>query len=119
MRKIFILGIALALSGCATFGSFTNPVTRTNLVEAETAYGIVLTAAVTYRKLCNDKVIKRATCAPIVTQLQAADARVQIAMKNLRSFQANNPSIDASSLVTAIQQAVSDFKQVATTNGVK
>lgn len=120
MRRILVIGLALALSGCASgFGSVTNPVTRNNLVAAEEAYGIALSGAVAYRKLCNDKVIARAQCAPVVAQLQSADGKVQIALKNLRLFQANNPTVDAVSLVTAVQQAVADFQTVSTVNGVK
>lgn len=117
MKKIVIaIVVALGLSACA---SIQNPVSRTTLVTTESAYGVVLSAAVTYRKLCADKVIARATCAPVVAKLQAADRKVQVALQNLRAFVKNNPTVDAVSLVTAFKTAVDDFQAIATANGVK
>lgn len=114
-RIIAVVAFSIALSGCA---SVQNPVTRTSLVTAESGYGVVLSAAVGYRKLCADKVIARATCAPVVLKLQSADRKVQVALTNLRVFVRDNPTIDAISLVTAVKDAVSDFQAIATENGV-
>lgn len=115
-RLALLLVAALALAGCA---SFQNPVSRTTLVTTESAYGVVLTAAVGYRKLCADKVIARATCAPVVTRLQDADRKVQVALKNLRGFVRDNPTVDAVSLITAVKDAVEDFQTIANQAGVK
>jgi len=120
MKRISVIfALSIALAGCAGIGSVTNPVTRTDLVSAESAYGVALSAAVGYRKLCADKAIARATCAPVVLKLQRADQKVQVALKNLRSFVRDNPTVDAISLVTAVKDAVSDFQVIASANGVR
>lgn len=116
MKRILAIVLALGLSACA---SITNPVSRTTLVTSESAYGVVLSTAVAYRKLCADKVIARATCAPVVTKLQDADRKVQIALSNLRMFVKNNPTVDAVSFITAVKAAVDDFQAIAAANGVK
>lgn len=117
MRKVLVVLFALGLSACAT--TFQNPVSRTTLVTSESAYGVALSAAVGYRKLCADKVIARATCAPVVAKLQDADRKVQVALKNLRAFVKDHPTVDAVSLVTAVEDAVEDFRAIASANGVK
>ncbi len=115
-RLLLSIALALSLAACA---SINNPVSRTTIVTAESAYGVALSAAVAYRKLCADKVIARATCAPVVTKLQNADRKVQVALSNLRLFVKNNPTVDAVSLITAVKDAVDDFQAIASANGVK
>lgn len=116
MKRIFAIVLALSLTACA---SINNPVSRTTLVTSESAYGVALSAAVAYRKLCADKVIARVTCAPVVLKLQNADRKVQVALSNLRTFVKNNPTVDAVSLVNAVSAAVADFQAIASANGVK
>ncbi len=116
MKRLAILVLALSLTACA---SMQNPVSRNTLVTAESGYGVVLSAAVAYRKLCADKAIARAKCAPVVASLQAADRKVQVALKNLRAFVKNNPTVDATSLIIAVKDAVDDFQAIASVNGVK
>ncbi len=117
MKRLLIsIVLALSLTACA---SIQNPVSRTTLVTTESAYGVALSAAVAYRKLCADKAIARATCAPVVARLQAADRKVQLALSNLRVFVKNNPTIDAVSLITAVKDAVDDFQAIANQNGVR
>lgn len=123
MKKIIVLAFALVtLTGCATWDVFTprnNPLSNTQVANIEAAYGITLTAAVTYRRLCADKVIVRAKCAPIVTRLQNADRKVLVALRNLRVFVRDNPKVDPIRFVFALGNAVTEFQAVAQQNGVK
>lgn len=107
MKKIIALVLVGFLSACAIY---QNPITANRLATAESVYGVALSAAVAYRKLCADKVIARANCAIVVAQMQAADKKVQAALTNVRAFQREHPEIDAVSLVLALEKAVSDFK---------
>lgn len=119
MRKILaIVALGLFLGGCALTTSYNNLLDKRSLANVESAYGITLTAAVTYRDLCAKKIIARATCAPVVAKLQAADRKAQVALKNLRSFVRNNPTLDATSLLLSVKNAVDNFKAIAAANGV-
>ncbi len=122
MKKLLISLVILSfttLTSCgAGFGSFNNPLTKTALVNSESAYGVVLASAVAYRDLCNKRVLNRVTCTQVVAKLQAADRAVQVALKNLRTFTAKYPTIDASSLVQVVKDAVDDFKAISNAAGV-
>lgn len=109
MRALTVFALGLWLGACTLFH---NPVTADRLALAESTYGVALTGAVAYRKLCADKVLARAQCGIIVATMQAADAKAQIALKNLRSFQKEHPEIDAVSLLLAVEKAIGDFKAV-------
>lgn len=124
-----VMLLSLALAGCGTiksvlqggtsvFTSVTNPVSRTNLAEVESAYGVLLTAAVAYRNACAQKLIA-ATCRPAVVQLQFANRKAHGAIIAARNFVKNNPTLSALSLIGIAGQAVSDFQSVAYVNGVK
>lgn len=135
MRKIFgLLVTAFLITGCAgqsvfeggtsLTAPFQNPVGREQLAQLEAAYGVVLTAAVTYRRLPLCKAGQTATfsnvCAQraIILQLQSYDRRAQAALKIARNFVRNNPTLNAFTVISAAQQAISDFRNAAITNGV-
>lgn len=120
MKKVFIaLLLALSIGGCALFKQYNNPITNTTVVTVERTYGVTLSAAVAYRRLCADKVIKRSTCGPIVAKLQAADAEVRVALEDLKDFAQEHPQLDAVSLVLALRTAVQKFEAVAIKYKVK
>lgn len=120
--KIVALVLVLALGGCANgfkvFGSVSNPATPTRLAELESVYGVALSAAVAYRNACAQRIIARASCAPIVAKIQAADRKAQIAIRAARVFIRNNPTLDATTVITNAGAAINAFKAVQATYGV-
>lgn len=115
MRKLLILGFALVLSACATIN---NPLTVNRLAALESAYGVVLSAAVAYRNSCARGALPR-SCRPIVVELQKAGSIAQQRVVSLRAFVRQNPTLDAGSLLQAAESAVDTFTQVAQVYGVK
>lgn len=121
MKKLLVIPLALALSGCATFqtltGGIVNPITPTNLAAAESAYGAALAVAVNYKDLCAKRWIPP-SCRPIVFQLQRADRKVQAALRTAR-VAAKSGRVDMSSIVAIVESAVVEFQQLAAANGVR
>ncbi len=110
--------VCLLLSGCAAFAQYRNPIGIAELAQIESGYGIMLSGAVAYRKACNDRVIARTTCAPVVDKLQAADRIVQLTIKEASSFVRKHPTVSAVDLIQGVKSAVSIFQQIAKSNGV-
>lgn len=136
MRRILVLvTLALALAGCADSRSVlvggssitatvNNPVGRNELAALENAYGLVLSAAVAYRRLplCRTGQVETFTniCArrAVVLQLQAYDRQARTALLTARRFVRNNPTLSALSVLSAARSAIDDFRNVASNNGV-
>lgn len=127
MRKVILsVIVALAVAGCA--GSIQNPVTNSRLYAAEASYKVALDAMVAYRDLYDRNPCRKGkhatftnVCAErgIVVKLQAADAKVQIALKNGRAWIRQNPTLDASNVVASVEASVAAFNAVANTTGVQ
>lgn len=113
-------GVGVVVNGIDAIGTVAikNPVTRTRLAQVVATYGGYQAAANVYRDLCDQKTIARSTCAPVVLKLQAADRQVMIAIEAAASFIRNNPTLDASSVVSVAISAFTAFKQIADANGV-
>lgn len=109
-----IVGISLA--GCATF---KNPISNNALGAAISTYGILDTAVIAYRGLPRCTVIKNFSATNIcykrsvLVQAQAYDAAANKAINNAVAFQRANPTLDASSYITAATTAVDTFKAFA------
>lgn len=116
-RLLGVTILAASLGACAFLNTVKNPVTRTQLVEIESAYGVALAAAVGYRSACARKAIPP-TCRPIVAKLQQADRVVEVSITALRRFVRNYPDLNSPDLVQAAWQAVEDFKAVSATAGL-
>lgn len=117
--RAFVVVLALLLGGCSTdLLRFHNPVGATQLGSVESAYGLALSAAVAYRNACARRVIA-ATCRPIVVQLQRAGRLAQTNIVAARTFIRQNPTLDASSVITAAQGAVTAFRDIETQYGVQ
>jgi len=120
MRKLaLIVAIALlpSLGACA---SINNPINRTELYNAEAAYGLALSAAVGYRRLCVQRTPSiYPQCRAVVPKLQAADRKVQGAVAAVRAFVKDNPTVTPVSLIAAAQKALADFQAVEAQYGVK
>lgn len=112
---IYPLLILFFLSGCATVN---NPLTQTRLGALESAYGVVLSAAVAYRNSCARGALPR-SCRAITVELQKAGSIAQARVVSLRAFVRQNPTIDATTLLVAAESAVDTFQQVATVYGVR
>lgn len=123
--KGMILALALVLGGCAGTLSVPNPVGTSQLGDIESAYGLALTAALTYRNLplCKTGTTISVTnvCArrSVVVQLQSAAAKAQAAVKALRAFVAANPTLNPGTLVAAAQAALATLQSVESANGVQ
>lgn len=115
MKKLGVLLIVLVLSACSTIN---NPLTQNRLAALESAYGVVLSAAVAYRNSCARGALPR-SCRPITVELQKAGAVAQARVVSLRAFVRENPTLDAGSLLIAAESAVDAFQQVATVYGVR
>lgn len=115
MRKLLGLVLVLFIAGCATM---SNPLTVNRLAALESAYGVVLSAAVGYRNACARKALP-VSCRPITAELQKAGLVAQARIVSLRAFVRENPTVDASTLLVAAESAVDAFQQVATVYGVR
>jgi hypothetical protein len=118
MRKFLLIGlVALSLGACATV---KNPITTGQLATLESSYGVVLSGAVAYRNRprCTKTALESVSniCArrSIVIRMQKADAAAQVALGRARAFVLNNPTLDASSLLQAAQDAIAVFAQINT-----
>jgi hypothetical protein len=123
---ILVLTLSLALAGCAhnadgsLVTSIPNPVTNTQLATLESAYGVALAGAVAYRNRprCTKTALESVSniCArrSIVIRMQQADKTAQVAIGRARGFVIANPTLDASSLIQAAQDAIAVFSQIQT-----
>lgn len=137
MRKFLLaLPLALTLCGCITPGdvsnvlsySTPNPITNQRLAAIEESYIAVLGVAAWYRGLYDTnpcplgyKVLgpdgKICSNRSTVLKMQAAVAKCRTARKELIIFVKNNPTLDAGTLITTVEQAISDFNQVVPAKG--
>ncbi len=131
-QNLKILGalfVFLTLGACATLPDGTkvflptlsapNPVTPASLYDIKATYVIAQAGADAYIQRyrdghrCTRTALEAVTniCSrrSVVLRLQQADRNAQIAMGRVDAFIRDNPTIDASSVISAAQQAVSAF----------
>lgn len=124
MRKLALVFV-LFLTACATI---QNPINTARLTSVESAYGVALSAAVGYYELY--KVNRCTTSRPesptnfcarrsVIVALQQADLKAQAAMQAARRFVIQNPTLDASFIITAAEAALSLFQAIEQQNGIK
>lgn len=124
--------IALSLGACTTtnIGSavsavttgFQNPVGKQELATVEASYGAVLTAAVTYRRLCIAKqyVVVGANCRDTVAKMQNANRYAHAQILVARTFVREHPgNVNVSTVIAVAMQAVDAFKSVTPNVGAK
>lgn len=128
-RIIAVCLLGLSVAGCGTTGGLpdlgrivttgiANPVTPAALSDIKNAYGIALAAAVAYRERprCTKTHLESATnlCArrSIVVKLQQADLKAKVALDKADLFIADNPTLNAGSVIQAASLAVSAFQGV-------
>ena len=131
MHKIIIaLTLSLSLAGCVTnsdgtvtiFPVVKNPVTPLSLYDIKSTYAIAAAGADSYIQRyrdghrCTKTNLESATniCSrrSIVLKLQNADRIAQIAIGRADAFIRDNPTIDATSVISAAQSAVAAFFQI-------
>ena len=118
MKKLLVVVLALGLGGCVNgqlinpFSSFTNPVSKDTLAKVEAGYGAALSVAVAYRNACASKSLPP-SCRAIVVQIQNADKYAHAQIVVARNFVKNNPTVDASAVLTTAKQAVDAFTTVS------
>jgi hypothetical protein len=122
MKKIaLVAAVTFALAGCAKAPSLdlSTSVTLNTIEGVQGAYGIALSAERTYKELCKNGTLVYATCAPVVSRLQAADLKAVSAIGRAVRFAKTYPTIDASNVISAARAAVSALQAIVSTTGVK
>jgi hypothetical protein len=133
MRKgTLVVLLALALTGCVNgpngtkvflpTASVVNPVTPTSLYDIKATYAIAQAGADAYIQRYRDgfrctktkleSVTNLCSRRSIVLKMRDADLKAGIALGQADTFIMNNPMLDASSLISAAQLAVTAFYQI-------
>ncbi len=115
MKKLILVGILLALAGCAS--AIVNPIESTRVYELENAYGLAQSGALTYVALPRCP-IAAPLCskANIVVALGQADKKARIALNAVEDFSrnpGNYPTLSYSSLLAAASSAVQVFQALS------
>lgn len=116
MKHLPALIFALFLGGCAPFAlpslDVSTPTTRNALYGAVNGYGVALAAASTYKNLCVQQLADKG-CRPRVLAMQKADAKASARIDAANKFIKTYPTVDASNLIAAASDAVTEFKAIA------
>lgn len=121
MKKILIVILTLNLSACA---SINNPVSNNALGGAISSWGILDSAVIAYRGLPRCTVTNNFSLTnvcfkrSVLVVAQNYDAAAKAAINKAVDFQRNNPTLDASSYITAAIAAVDVFKSFAKQNNL-
>ncbi len=131
-RVILVIAFALSLGACATMpdgtkiflptASVKNPVTPATMYDLKATYVIAQAGAVAYidryrqGHRCTTTALESIgnLCSrrSIVVKLQNADRVASIALGRADAFVRDNPTIDASSVISAAQSAVGTFYEI-------
>lgn len=110
MKKLIVILLAFPLAGCWNpFATVTNPITTSNLYEAELVFDGALKTFNELKSLCVSRALPPA-CRTYVKKAQAQIPAIYAADKSARAFVTNNPTLDPTSVVQALQNAVSTFQ---------
>lgn len=129
---IIICAVTLSLGGCAgtkvgdllqaATTTIANPVGTTDIYRVKNAYAAALELAVEYRRYCWSKpyaaLMADPVSKPVCEKRRAVVRFAQVAQRNAsgavvaaENFVANNPTLNASTVVGAAWQAVTDFQK--------
>jgi len=115
MKKLLVIvALAISLGGCANgklvniFASTPNPVSQTNIDQADLAYDGALKTFNKLKDLCARRVISN-KCRPIVKSAQAYIPKIEDARQTAERFIMANPTLDATSVVSAFITLVNKF----------
>lgn len=130
MKRIVLAAVvALALGGCAQLQhaadvvsvvtkSYTNPVTKADLDNAEGAVQLVFTGLNTYKRACVQGIADK-NCRANVKAIQVYTRKVPPVLKNLRAFVDSGDQISATSVYNNLMAIIRDIKNEAYIRDVK
>lgn len=122
MKKLLIVGLAIFVTGCA---AIKNPITNNTLGGIIDSMGIADSALIAYRGLprcttaVNFSITNICHKRSVLVAAQAYDAAANAAINKAVAFTIANPTVDATSVVAAAQDALTIFASFETANGIK
>jgi len=129
MKKLALaLVVALGLSGCAQLSqvmqtgslitqSYSNPVTRQHLYEAENAMIVAISGLQVYKKTCAQGVIT-GNCRATVGKIQVYTRKLPPLLTQVRAFVRNNDQVNAIVVFNEFVAVFQAMRQEAIANGV-
>ena len=117
MKKVLVLLATLSLGGCWNpLATVTNPVSATNLYQAELVFDASLKTFNELKGLCANRTLPPA-CRTYVIKAQGLIPKAYAADKAARSFILNNPTLSAANAVAAFTGIVQTFQGTVTSLG--
>lgn len=135
MKRFLLLPLllfALALPACAVLekvgdgisvatSTITNPVDSVDIYRLKNTYAATLELGAAYRQFCWSKPyavlmadpVAKPICRnrrPVFRQIQLAQVKAGSAVRSAERFVQNNPTLNATSAISAAWQAVTDFQ---------
>lgn len=119
-RILIVAAIALSVGGCAQIQKAltpqANPVSATNLYEGELVFDGAVKTFNELKGLCAARVLP-SKCRTYVIQGQSLIGKSYAADKAAQNFVTNNPTLDATNVVQAFINILSDFQATVTALG--
>ena len=110
MKKVLVLLATLSLGGCWNpLATVTNPVSATNLYQAELVFDASLKTFNELKGLCANRTLPPA-CRTYVKSGQDIVRKAAAADIAARNFVKNNPTLDATNVIQAFTGLLGDFK---------
>lgn len=111
MKKIVLaIALCLGLAGCLNpFATVTNPVSATNLYQAEIAYDAGIKTFNELKDLCANRTLPP-KCRTYVVQGQGIIRKADAARVAAENFIDNNPTLDATRVVAAFTNLTAAFQ---------
>lgn len=114
MKRLIALSLLLTLGACVNpFASVNNPVSTTNLYQAELVFDASLKTFNELKGLCVNRALPP-VCRTYVVKGQALIVKAAAADVAARNFVNNNPTLDATNVVQAFTGIVSNFNTTVT-----
>lgn len=126
MQRIFlVVALAIGLSGCAGLGtgislitkSVANPVTTSDLYQAESGFRIVVAGLAAYKKACAQNAADK-NCRANVATIQTYTRQIPPYLTQIRTFLRNNDQINAINTYNALTALIAQARTTAVNLGV-
>lgn len=115
MKRILVLSLLFTLGACVNpLASVKNPVSTTNLYEAELVFDASLKTFNELKGLCANRTLPPA-CRTYVVKGQGLIVKAAAADVAARNFVKNNPTLDATNVIQAFTGIVSNFNTTVST----
>lgn len=109
MKRTIVLALALSLGACVNpIVGVKNPVSTTNLYQAELVFDASLKTFNELKGLCANRVLPP-VCRTYVVKGQGLIVKAAAADRAARSFVKDNPTLDATNVIQAFTGVVSNF----------